>query len=931
MWGTARNELVRDVLQATDTGQRPGGCLATVPLGIIVGVCSAGAAAEEDARDDAYIEEIIVTAEKREESALKVPLTLTAFSEQMIEELGMTNALDLEQMVPGLQLGSAPLQQRSDGQGITIRGIGTQSARELHSDLAVAVYVDGVYTVDTFGLAPNLFDVERVEVARGPQGTLNGRNSIAGAIHFHSKRPAFEWDADVLAELTDQTSQRLNAAFGGPIGEDVAFRINAGLHTGDGTQENVGPGDDLGAPDLTTLSPQLRFRNDIVDVNLRYLNVQDDGTEEQLVAFGERDRNSPDLAGQWYLYDRGIPSIADCANPIRIIGFRPVPIDGTYHCDDLRNAIDTNSGASQTSETDRYIFNADWQVSGGLTLRYTYGQSETRTAAGQDGDGTSRVGSAADPAVPADLSGADIEAWRASGASFGDQRTDHIFTNDESSHELQLISDLDGPFNFVAGVYTYENQTYFEQGGLDFASPIRFVSADAAAVAASPIFGIFEVTSCASYLDDFFLPTFGDPATRTAFGLGVECPVGNDHTKQSAWFSATTSETMAYFVNAEYRLNDQWSIAGGLRSTEDEKRRINVVPPDLAAQSGNVPEGNVAGGLFVGDFFGTGVPVAFTLLNGTFQPVSWDATIGHVSVEYAPIENRMFYGRISTGYRAGGFNFAGSDIRESFDEETLVNYEVGMKGLFMGNRLQITSGAFWQVFDNYQLTANQPIPSRLLEPTRRSPLAEQTINVEDDTSIRGIEVEWVYLINESWRVSGYYNWLASELGDHSTVVRFDPNQQTELYQYTNPRSPGPDGEFGTADDFIAFNEVPIPRNHGGEELPQMPNHKLAGTLSYRAPSQVLGGSLHLLSTVSYTGERWPQRSGNIERAKVPAYTRWDARAIWESNDGQWTAAAYVQNILDRIGIAESIAIDLIGALTEPRQIGVQLRWRPQLQ
>ncbi|MYA17470.1 MAG: TonB-dependent receptor, partial [Gammaproteobacteria bacterium] len=125
--------------------------------------------------------------------------------------------------------------------------------------------------------------------------------------------------------------------------------------------------------------------------------------------------------------------------------------------------------------------------------------------------------------------------------------------------------------------------------------------------------------------------------------------------------------------------------------------------------------------------------------------------------------------------------------------------------------------------------------------------------------------------------------------------------------------------------------VPIPRNHGGEELPQMPNHKLAGTLSYRAPSEILGGSLHLLSTVSYTGERWPQRSGNIERAKVPAYTRWDARSIWESNDGQWTAAAYVQNILDKIGIAESIAIDLIGALTEPRQIGVQLRWRPQLQ
>ena len=930
MSNTTEKEPGERIAQEAATGKGPCAHLTTALLFCGLGIGSPVATAqEEDAPAEAYIEEIIVTAEKREESVLQVPLTLTAFSEQMIEELGMTNALDLEQMVPGLQFGSAPLQQRSDGQGITIRGIGTQSARELHSDLAVAIYVDGVYTVDTFGLAPNLFDVERVEVARGPQGTLNGRNSIAGAIHFHSKRPDFDWDADVLAELTDQTSQRLNVAFGGPMNEHVAFRINAGMHTGAGTQENVGPGDDLGAPDLRTLSPQIRFRNDVLDMTLKRLNVQDKGSEEQLVYFGERDRNNPDLAGQWYLYDREIPSIANCSNPIRIVGFRPQPIDGTFHCDDLRNAIDTNSGARQTSDTDRNSFNADWKLSGGLTLRYTYGQSETRTAAAQDGDGTSRVGSDADPAIPADLSGDDIDRWRASGAAFGDQRTDHIFTNDESSHELQLISDLEGPLNFVAGIYTYENETYFEQGTLDFASPIRFVSADDAAVAASPIFGVYEVTSCASYLDDFFLPTFGDPASRTAFGLGVECPVGNDHTKQAAFFSATTSETTAYFANAEYRINDQWSVAGGLRNTEDEKTRINLVPPDLEAQSGNVPAGNVAGGLFVGDFFGTGVPVAFTLLNGTFQPVSWDATIGHVSVEYTPMENRMYYGRISTGYRAGGFNFAGSAIRESFDEETLVNYEVGMKGLFMDNRLQITSGAFWQVFENYQLTANQPIPSQLLEPTRSSPLAEQTINVEDDTSIRGIEVEWVYQVNESWRLSGYYNWLTSELGDHSTVVRADPDQQTEVYQYTNPRSPGPDGEFGTADDFIAFNEIPIPRNHGGEELPQMPNHKLAATLSYSAPTETLGGSLQLLSTVSYTGERWPQRSGNIERARVPAYTRWDARAIWESSDRQWTAALYVQNILDKIGIAESIAIDLIGALTEPRQVGLLLRWRPQ--
>jgi len=397
-----------------------------------VGVCGQDT---EAADDEALIETIVVTAEKREETLIEVPMTLSAFSEEMIEELGMTNALDLEQLVPGLQMGSGPLQQRSDGQGITIRGIGTQSSRELHSDLAVAIYVDGVYTVDTYGLAPNLFDVERIEVARGPQGTLNGRNSIAGAIHFHSKRPTNEWDAQVLTELTDQTTQRFNVAVGGPISEQIAFRVNAGLHQGNGSQKNIGGGDDLGKPDQTTFSPQLRFQNDIFDINFKYHKVEDEGSAEQLVPFGEFDRTNPDQ-GNWYLNDIAVPSIEDCSSVVTNIDFRPVPIDRKLICDDIKNVVSSNRNGLQDSGTDRFAINADWDVNESLRLRYTYGQGETNTLSSMDGDSTSRVGTAADPSIPADLSTSEVAIWEESGASFSDGEVHHVFFNEESSHEL---------------------------------------------------------------------------------------------------------------------------------------------------------------------------------------------------------------------------------------------------------------------------------------------------------------------------------------------------------------------------------------------------------------------------------------------------------------------------------------------------------------
>ena len=102
-------------------------------------------------------------------------------------------------------------------------------------------------------------------------------------------------------------------------------------------------------------------------------------------------------------------------------------------------------------------------------------------------------------------------------------------------------------------------------------------------------------------------------------------------------------------------------------------------------------------------------------------------------------------------------------------------------------------------------------------------------------------------------------------------------------------------------------------------------------MAYTTPLQELG-TLQLLSIYTYTGERWPNL-GNVSIQELPSYSRWDLRANWTSADKQWAVAGFVQNVLDEIGLQDFIPLNIgqpaMGRLTEPRQFGVQVRWRPR--
>ena len=189
-------------------------------------------AAEEGA---AAIEEVVVTGLRRSETVLETPASITALGMEELSDKGITDIRDIQYLVPSLQFGEfLGLRQ------VAIRGIG-----QFQDAPGVMVSVDGV--VQSVGSSAGLsqLDLERVEVLRGPQGTLYGRNSTGGAVNYITAKPTDELEGYVRAGFAEFDHSTVEGVISGPIGDSVRFRLAANhLDAGEGWIENLQPGED---------------------------------------------------------------------------------------------------------------------------------------------------------------------------------------------------------------------------------------------------------------------------------------------------------------------------------------------------------------------------------------------------------------------------------------------------------------------------------------------------------------------------------------------------------------------------------------------------------------------------------------------------------------------------------------------------------------
>jgi len=242
-------------------------------LGAAVAGCLAAPLAAHAQDDGFVIEEIVVTAQKRTERLRDVPVSISVFNDNAIDQTGIRELKDVGAYIPNVQI-SESNDFRST---VTIRGVGA-SSRNIGFDSRVGVYVDGVYVGQSPAINQELLNLERVEVLRGPQGTLFGKNTVAGAINLITRKPDDQLHGKLSADFGNLNYRELKGLVNLPINDRAAASLSVAKTDRDGYVPNITTGSDLNERDVLAYRAQLRIEaTDKLQVNASFDGLNSDG------------------------------------------------------------------------------------------------------------------------------------------------------------------------------------------------------------------------------------------------------------------------------------------------------------------------------------------------------------------------------------------------------------------------------------------------------------------------------------------------------------------------------------------------------------------------------------------------------------------------------------------------------------------------------
>lgn len=364
-------------------------------------------AEEQNIKDDATIEHIIITSQKRAKNLEEVPISVAAMGNETIEQIGIRELQEMDEYIPNLQISKG----NSYSTVITIRGVGS-SSRNIGFDSRVGVYVDGVYMGQSPATNQDILDIERIEILRGPQGTLFGKNTVAGAINMITKQPEEDFSASAKVDFGNLASRRLSGTVNVPLSDSTFTKISVNKQTRDGYVKNLPTGDLLGEQDGTSYRFQLKSElTENVTLNFS-LDAAD--TERNLYT-GVAVATSAGLLAEPEMY-----------------------------------TANNNFVPNEVKELDGVALTLDWELEDGgafksiTAKRDTYSHFQTDLDAG--------VSYAAGP-----LPGAPVTVAFAFGIN-GNSELDYTDEYEQLSQELQYISSDESALQYVAGLYFYQQE-----------------------------------------------------------------------------------------------------------------------------------------------------------------------------------------------------------------------------------------------------------------------------------------------------------------------------------------------------------------------------------------------------------------------------------------------------------------------------------------
>ena len=625
-------------------------------------------ASQADSKKAVQLQEVKVTSRRVEEEAQNVPLPITVVSAATISAKGFENMQDISRFVPGFTF------HESFGRTLdrpVIRGM-----VNIQGEPNASFFIDGVFVQGNMS-GYDLSDVERVEVIRGPQSALFGRRTFSGAINFITKPPGNKPGGSASLQFGNYGQKQARLSYSAPLGETLAFRVNAYRNQTDGIFENsVSAKRDLGGQTTTSFGGSLYWHpNSAFTATLRG-NYQHD----------------QDQSPAYYRYSLAQSNCGGTATGKIYAGFAPIYTGRPYECGTLsvpdQFAINTpafklagysaslNTSALRTNLTLNYYFENGWQA----TSTTAYNTIDSYLGIDQDYSGIRGLGGAFE--------------------SFNSQPS-HDF-----SQEFRLASDQSLPLHGLVGAYMYnQGNGYGYKGDLTG----------------------FDLTP-------------GQPGNSTA--PVVTSPVGPN----------ATIRNRAIFGLLEYQFTDHWKASAELRRGQDKIGAIGVDNEVLVINGVSTP-----------------------LSRAYNSTATFYSTLPRFTVDYKVHEGLNFYALAAKGNKPGGYNVVVEDARltdasrqdliskgvGTYKEETAWTTELGMKSMWLDNRLRVNVDIFNINWNNQQLTTNG-----VAHWINGQTSTNSYVSNIGKSRVRGLEIEGEYLISRAWLVNFAYTHLDAKIVDN---------------------------------------------------------------------------------------------------------------------------------------------------------------------